>query len=332
MFEDSIIIVTGGTGSWGNELISQLLQDHSPREIRVYSRGEHKQVEMRAKFKNDKRLKFIIGDIRDKNILNLAMKNVDYVFHLAALKHVPVCEENTWEAVLTNIYGTQNVIEAAIDNNVKKVIDISTDKAVDPFNHYGVTKACSEKMIINASFNYITDTKFVCIRGGNVLGTNGSVIPLFKSQILSNNHLTLTDPEMTRYLMSTKDAIGLVFQAVKISIGGEIFVMRMPATSVKNIANSLIEMFGNSSTKIDIIGSRPGEKMDEVLVSKNEAPFTKIIDDKYYVVLPQNNDPQLNSLYSSFENIKTEEFNSKNAGQITSSELVDILSGEKWLK
>jgi len=332
MFNESIILVTGGTGSWGNELISQLLHNYSPKEIRVYSRGEHKQVEMRAKFKNDKRLKFIIGDIRDRNILNLAMKNADYVFHLAALKHVPVCEENTWEAVLTNIYGTQNVIEAAMDNNIKKVIDISTDKAVDPFNHYGVTKACSEKMIINASFNYITDTKFVCIRGGNVLGTNGSVIPLFKSQILSDNHVTITDPEMTRYLMSTKDAIGLVFQAVKLSIGGEIFVMRMPATSVENIANSLIQMFGNSSTKIDIIGSRPGEKMDEVLVSKNEAPFTKIIDDKYYVVLPQNNNPQLDNLYKDHENIKTEEFNSRNADQITSIELVDILSGETWLK
>ena len=332
MFKDSVVLVTGGTGSWGNELISQLLEDHSPKEIRVYSRGEHKQVEMRANFKNDKRLKFIIGDIRDKNILNLAMKNADYVFHLAALKHVPVCEENTWEAVLTNIYGTQNVIEAAIDNNIKKVIDISTDKAVDPFNHYGVTKACSEKMIINASFNYITDTKFVCIRGGNVLGTNGSVIPLFKSQILSDNYVTLTDPEMTRYLMSTKDAIGLVFQAVKLSIGGEIFVMRMPATSVENIANGLIEMFGNKDTKIDIIGTRPGEKMDEVLVSKNEAPFTKIIDDKYYVVLPQNINHELDELYAKNENIQTEEFNSRNADQITSSELISILECESWLK
>lgn len=332
MFKDSVVLVTGGTGSWGNELISQLLEDHFPKEIRVYSRGEHKQVEMRANFKNDKRLKFIIGDIRDKNILNLAMKNADYVFHLAALKHVPVCEENTWEAVLTNIYGTQNVIEAAIDNNIKKVIDISTDKAVDPFNHYGVTKACSEKMIINASFNYITDTKFVCIRGGNVLGTNGSVIPLFKSQILSDNYVTLTDPEMTRYLMSTKDAIGLVFQAVKLSIGGEIFVMRMPATSVENIANGLIKMFGNKDTKIDIIGTRPGEKMDEVLVSKNEAPFTKIIDDKYYVVLPQNINHELDELYAKNENIQTEEFNSRNADQITSSELISILEGESWLK
>ncbi|MEQ9007229.1 MAG: polysaccharide biosynthesis protein, partial [Ekhidna sp.] len=158
--------------------MTQLVRDHSPREIRVYSRGEHKQVSMRAEFSDYAQVKFIIGDIRDKNILCFAMKGADIVFHLAALKHVPVCEENTWEAVLTNIYGTQNVIECALENDVEKVIDISTDKAVDPFNHYGVTKACAEKMIVNAGFNYVTNTKFVCIRGGNVLGTNGSVVPL----------------------------------------------------------------------------------------------------------------------------------------------------------
>ena len=331
MFKDSIVLVTGGTGSWGNELISQLLEKYSPKEIRIYSRGEHKQVEMRAKYKNDSRLRFIIGDVRDKNILSLSMKNVDYVFHLAALKHVPVCEENTWEAVLTNIYGTQNVIEAAIENDVKKVIDISTDKAVDPFNHYGVTKANSEKMITNASFNYITETKFVCIRGGNVLGTNGSVIPLFKNQILSENKITVTDPGMTRYLMSTKDAIDLVFEAVKRSIGGEIFVMRMPATSVENIASSMIKIFGNTDTSIEIIGSRPGEKLDEVLVSKNEAPFTKIIDSKYYVVLPQRFNEVLDNNYSSFKNIETNEFNSRNADQLSSDDLVKILKNEKWL-
>lgn len=331
MFDKKIIFISGGTGSWGNELVSQLLQTYSPKEIRIYSRGEHKQVEMKSTFKNDSRLKFIIGDIRDKNILTLAMKNVDYVFHLAALKHVPVCEENSWEAVLTNIYGTQNIIESAIENNVKKVIDISTDKAVDPFNHYGVTKACSEKMIINACHNYITDTKFVCIRGGNVLGTNGSVIPLFKSQIISENAITVTDPSMTRYLMSKSEAIKLVFEAVKRSIGGEIFVMRMPATSVENIAKSMISIFGNSETKINIIGSRPGEKLDEVLVSRNESPYTKIIDDTYYVVLPQTKDKTIEESYSDFELIETEEFNSRNAIQICENELTKILQGEKWL-
>jgi len=331
MFDNNIIFISGGTGSWGNELVTQLLENHSPKEVRIYSRGEHKQVEMKSTFKNDSRLKFIIGDIRDKNILTLAMKNVDYVFHLAALKHVPVCEENSWEAVLTNIYGTQNIIESAIENNVKKVIDISTDKAVDPFNHYGVTKACSEKMIINACHNYITDTKFVCIRGGNVLGTNGSVIPLFKSQIISENAITVTNPSMTRYLMSKSEAIKLVFEAVKRSIGGEIFVMRMPATSVENIAKSMISIFGNSETKINIIGSRPGEKLDEVLVSRNESPYTKIIDDTYYVVLPQTKDKTIEDSYSDFEFIETEEFNSRNAIQIVENELTKILKGEKWL-
>ena len=289
------------------------------------------QVEMRAKFNNNKNLKFIIGDVRDKNILGLAMTGVDYVFHLAALKHVPVCEENTWETVLTNIYGTQNVIECAISNNVKKVIDISTDKAVDPFNHYGVSKACAEKMIVNASFNYQTDTKFVCIRGGNVLGTNGSVIPLFKSQILSNNYVTITDPNMTRYLMSKKEAIGLVFEAVEKSIGGEIFVMRMPATSVKNMADALVILFGNDKTNLKVIGARPGEKIDEVLVSKNESPFTKILDEKYFVILPQQDNPELLDRYDDYPNIDTESFDSRNTRQLSVNDLVLELEKEKWL-
>jgi UDP-N-acetylglucosamine 4,6-dehydratase/5-epimerase len=153
--KNSKILITGGTGSWGHELVAQLLEKYSDvGEIRIYSRGEHKQVGMRQEFKNHPKLKFIIGDVRDKNILNFAMSDVDIVFHLAALKHVPVCEENTWEAVLTNINGTQNVIEAAIKNKVKKIVDVSTDKAVDPFNLYGMTKACGEKLVINSNFNY----------------------------------------------------------------------------------------------------------------------------------------------------------------------------------
>lgn len=331
MYEKSVILVTGGTGSWGHELVEQLLATHSPKEIRIYSRGEHKQVEMRAYFNNDPRLRFIIGDVRDRNILSLATVGVDYLFHLAALKHVPVCEENTWEAVLTNIYGTQNIIECAIENKVKKVVDISTDKAVDPFNHYGVTKACAEKMIVNASFNYFCSTKFVCIRGGNVLGTNGSVIPLFKSQILRANEITITDPKMTRYLMSKSDAIGLVFEAVEKSIGGEIFVMRMPATSVEIMAKSMIELFGDANTCIKIIGSRPGEKVDEVLVSKNESPFTKVVNEKYYVILPQTPSDELTARYRESEFIDTDEFNSRNADQLTTRGLTLQLKNQAWL-
>ena len=300
MLNNKKIFITGGTGSWGNELVSQLLKKYNPSEVVIFSRGEHKQVEMNAKFQASKVIKYIIGDVRDKARMLEAMNGMDMVIHLAALKHVPVCENNTWESVLTNIIGTQNVIECAIANSIDTVVDISTDKAVDPFNHYGVTKACAEKMIINASFNYNTKTKFVCIRGGNVLGTNGSVIPLFKKQIIESNEITITDPEMTRYLMTTTEAIGLVFKAIERAQGGEIFVMRMDATKVETIANAMIELFGSKSTKKKIIGTRPGEKIDEVLVSRYESPFTRIISDKYYVILPQRKNIHLENVYSKF--------------------------------
>jgi FlaA1/EpsC-like NDP-sugar epimerase len=331
MFKNKVVFITGGTGSWGHELTKQLLEKDTPSEIRIYSRGEHKQVEMKQEFKHNPRLKFIIGDIRDKNILKMAMKGADYVFHLAALKHVPICEENCWEAVLTNIYGTQNVIECAIENDVLKVIDISTDKAVDPFNLYGVTKACGEKLVINSNINYTSKTKFVCIRGGNVMGTNGSVLPLFKKQIQNNNEITITDPTMTRYLMSTKEAIGLIFEAVNQSVGGEIFVMRMPATKVQNIAEVMIELFGNSNTKTKLIGARPGEKKHEVLVSKNEVPRTKILSDTYFVILPQYKSVELEKTYEKYDCFDKKEFNSYNARHFSNEEFIKILKLEEWL-
>ena len=203
------ILITGGTGSWGQELTAQLLREHKPKAIRIYSRGEHKQVEMRRTF-SDPKIKFYIGDVRDKSRLVLATREVDVVFHLAALKHVPVCEENPWEAVQTNIVGTQNVIEASIANNVKKVVYVSSDKAVDPFNLYGATKSCGEQLIIDANNHHTT--RFVCIRAGNVIGTNGSVIPLFRDQALNGTHLTVTDDRMTRFFMRRKDAIGLLIK------------------------------------------------------------------------------------------------------------------------
>lgn len=329
--DGSTILVTGGTGSWGHELITQLLEKTNPKEIRIYSRGEHKQVQMRHDFQNNPKLKFIIGDIRDKNVLGFAMRGVDYVFHLAALKHVPVCEENSWEAVLTNIYGAQNVIECAIENKVKKVIDISTDKAVDPFNFYGVTKAAAEKMIVNANHQYNSGTKFMCIRGGNVMGTNGSVLPLFRDQIKKYNEITVTDPEMTRYLMSTKQAIGLVFEAVTHSVGGEIFVMRMPATKVDNIANVMIKLFGNAQTRRKTIGVRPGEKLCEVLVSKNESKFARIWSDEYFVILPQISTPELENAYSSLPRLPYDEFNSDNALKLDDEQFIEILKNESWL-
>ena len=331
MLNNKKIFITGGTGSWGNELVSQLLTKYNPSKVVIFSRGEHKQVEMSTKFPASKIIKYVIGDVRDKTRMLEAMKGMEMVIHLAALKHVPVCENNTWETVLTNIIGTQNMIECAIANSIETVVDISTDKAVDPFNHYGVTKACAEKMIVNASFNYNTRTKFVCIRGGNVLGTNGSVIPLFKKQIKENNEITITDPKMTRYLMTTKEAIGLVFEAIERAHGGEIFVMRMDAIKVDKIANAMINLFGSKSTKKKIIGARPGEKIDEVLVSRYESPFTRILNDKYYVILPQKKNIELETVYGEYPKMDTIEFNSKNAGQLDSEGLLAKLKNEKWL-
>lgn len=334
--KNSKILVTGGTGSWGHEVVSQLLEKF-PKigEIRIYSRGEHKQVDMKREFNNNPKLKFIIGDIRDKNILNYAMNGIDIVFHLAALKHVPVCEENSWEAVLTNIYGTQNVIETAITNNVKKVVDISTDKAVEPFNMYGMTKACGEKLIINANYNYSYNgkgkTQFVCIRGGNVIGTNGSVIPLFKKQLLEKNEITITDPFMTRFLMSTSEAIGLIFTAIEHAIGGELFVLKMPAATVETIAKTMISLFGDKKSKIRIVGRRPGEKIHEELVSKNESPFTYEFSKNHFVILPQIFNKNIQKKYKRNKKITLENFSSFNTRQLTSEELEKILRKETWL-
>ncbi len=336
IFKKARILITGGTGSWGHELVHQLLEKYPEiEEIRIYSRGEHRQVEMMQEFNDNPKLRFIIGDVRDKNILNFAMRNVDIVFHLAALKHVPVAENNTWEAVLTNIYGTQNVIETAIDNKVKKVVDVSTDKAVEPFNHYGITKAAGEKLMINANFNYSYnhrgETSFICIRGGNVIGTNGSVIPLFKKQLQEKNEITVTHQDMTRYLMSTKEAISLIFTAVENSVGGELFVMNMPATSLKVIANVMIKLFGNEKSKIKIIGERPGEKTHEALVSKNESPFTHIFSGQYFVILPQIGNGKLHGRYDSFKRFTHKEFTSANTRQLSEDELIELLKKEKWL-
>lgn len=283
MFKNKTILITGGTGSWGNELVSQLLA-RNPKEIRILSRGEFQQVTMQRKFKS-KKLNFIIGDIRDRDAVDSACRGADYVFHLAALKHVPVCEEQPQEAIKTNIAGTTNLINAAISNRVKKVIDVSTDKAVDPLNLYGMTKAVAEKLVIQA--NKISDhTKFVCIRGGNVLGTNGSVVPFFIDQIQKNNSVHVTDSRMTRFFLTLHEAISLLFKASEEGIGGETFVMHMPACRISDIAAVLVSHYGDKNTKTLETGSRPGEKIDEVLVSRYEAVNTYKYDANYYLILP----------------------------------------------
>jgi UDP-N-acetylglucosamine 4,6-dehydratase len=329
ILENSSILITGGTGSWGQELAEQLLKKYAVKEIKIFSRGEQRQVEMKRKFQ-DSRIKYFVGDVRDKDRLKLVSDGADYVFHLAALKHVPVCEENPWETVQTNIIGIQNLIEAAIENEVKKVIYISSDKAVDPFNLYGVTKACGEKLIIAA--NLLGITKFVCFRAGNVIGTNGSVVPLFHEQILELNKVTLTDEKMSRFFMRLGDVVGLLIQAMLDSNGGEIFVTKMPACRIMDLAKIMVDELGNKKSKIKTIGIRPGEKLHEVLVSKYEMPRTLELGN-YFIILPQIQIEGLEQFYKDkkYSRQNMEEFNSNNAQQLSMKGIKSLLKKDGWL-
>lgn len=281
MFNDSTILITGATGSWGQTLTRLLLEEYEPKQIIAYSRGELAQVMMKRKF-TDSRIRYVIGDVRDYEALERATKGVDYIFHLAALKHVPICEENVQEAIKTNIHGTTNIVNAALANNVKKVIDVSSDKAVDPINLYGMTKAVGEKTIIQA--NDLGDTTFVCIRGGNVMGSNGSVIPYFIEQIKTGGPITITDKRMTRFFLTLEEAIRLLFKASENSLGGETFVMNMPACRIDMLANVLMCHHG----EVDIVetGIRHGEKLHEMLISSHDAPKSYCYDDNYFVTVP----------------------------------------------
>jgi len=286
MYKDKTILITGGTGSWGQELTTQLLEK-DPRKIIIFSRGELAQVNMERKFRN-KKLEFVIGDVRDANAVDRLFDNkqIDCVFHLAALKHVPVCENQPQEAIKTNIIGTTNLVNSAVRYKVKKFVDVSSDKAVAPTNLYGMTKAVGEKIVIQAN-NLSSDTDFVCIRGGNVLGSNGSVVPLFIDQIKRFNKITLTSGAMTRYFLTLPEAISLLFQASEYSVGGETYVMNMPSFHLSELAKVMIDRYGDMDTTIEEIGIREGEKMHEVLISEHESPRSYVFNEDYYVIMPE---------------------------------------------
>jgi UDP-N-acetylglucosamine 4,6-dehydratase len=307
MFDGSRIFVSGATGSWGQTLITLLLNKYNVEEIVCFSRGELQQVLMKRRFNNPK-LKFVIGDIRDYTSVRMATKQIDYIFHLAALKHVPVCEENVQETIKTNIQGTTNIVNAAIENRVRKVIDVSSDKAVEPINLYGMTKAVGEKIIIQA--NDLSDyTKFVCIRGGNVMGSSGSVIPYFIEQIKSGGPITLTDQNMTRFFLTLEEAIQLLFKASIDSIGGETFVMNMPACYIKDLAEVLMDVYGQ--VEIKETGIRPGEKLDEMLISHHESKLSYCYDNNYFLTLPSNYNQALAVRYQDCLAFPHAEFSSK---------------------
>ena len=282
MYKDRILLITGGTGSFGNAVLKQFLRSEL-REIRIFSRDEKKQDDMRKKY-NSPKLKFYLGDVRDYQSVVTAVRGVDYIYHAAALKQVPSCEFYPLEAVKTNIIGTENVLEVAINESVSRVVCLSTDKAVYPINAMGISKAMMEKVVIAKSRNS-RNTTISITRYGNVMASRGSVIPLFYEQIEQGKSLTVTDPEMTRFMMSLDEAVDLVSYAFEAGGSGDIFVQKSPAVTIETLALALIEIYGKPGHPIDNIGPRHGEKLYEVLLSHEEMLVAEDLG-KYFKVPP----------------------------------------------
>ena len=286
MFTNKILLITGGTGSFGNAVLRRFLQSDL-KEIRIFSRDEKKQDDMRRKY-NDPKLKFYIGDVRDyQSVLN-AVRGVDYIYHAAALKQVPSCEFHPLEAVKTNVLGTENVLEAAISSGVKRVICLSTDKAVYPINAMGISKAMMEKVIVAKSRGN-EDTVICVTRYGNVMASRGSVIPLFVEQIRARQPITITDPHMTRFMMTLDDAVDLVLYAFEHGNPGEIFIQKAPAATIETLAKALTSLMNVSDHEIRTIGTRHGEKIYEALLSREEMVAAQDVGD-YYRVPPDLRD------------------------------------------
>ena len=320
-FKNKTLLITGGTGSFGTSITRKFL-DTTVKEIRIFSRDEKKQDDMRKKFK-DSRLKFIIGDIRDDNSVLDVVEGVDYIFHAAALKQVPSCEFYPMEAVKTNILGVDNLLKNAIKAKVKKIICLSTDKAVYPINAMGVSKSMMEK-VITARSRKSGNTKICITRYGNVIYSRGSVIPLFIKQILEKNFVTVTDLNMTRFMMTMDDAIDLVLFAFKNGKNGEIFVKKSPAATIKTIINSL-EKILNKKTKIKTIGPRHGEKFHETLLTKEEFKKTKIYK-KFFKITADNRDLNYESYFSKgIKNKFTEDYTSENTSRLTIQKTIKLL-------
>ena len=285
IFKDKIVLVTGGTGSFGNEFTEILIKEHKPKTIRIFSRGEKKQLDMEKKFRKkglDENLRFFIGDVRDKDRLRRAMTGVDIVVHAAALKQVPACEYNPIEAVRTNIDGAINVIDASIDNNVGLVMAISTDKAVHPVNLYGATKMAAEKLFIQGnSYSGKSGTKFSCVRYGNVVGSRGSVIPLFLEQ-KKTRVITITDKKMTRFFITLEEGVRFVIDCINRMKGGEVFIPKIPSMKIIDIAKAIAP-----KAEKKFIGIRPGEKIHEILLTEDEARHSKEFRD-YFVIEPEH--------------------------------------------
>ena len=298
IFQDKNILVTGGTGSIGSEIVRKLLQ-REPRVVRVLSNDENGLFSLENELQGGLKLRFLIGDVKDKQRLQRAIENIDFVFHAAALKHVPLCEYNPFEAVQTNVLGTENIIEAALGEDVEKLITISTDKAVNPINVMGATKLLAERLTTSVDYHKgLKRTIFSCVRFGNVLDSRGSVLPLFRKQIEQGGPVMITDPNMTRFVMSISRAVDLVLKAAEMAEGGEIFILKMPVVRIDDLAEAMIEelapKYGHDPTKIpiEIINARAGEKIYEELMTEEESKKASEIDDMF-VILPSLTEEQL---------------------------------------
>ena len=314
--KDSVVLITGGTGSFGHRVATYLL-DFEPKEVRIYSRDEKKQWEMQLKYPG---LHYMIGDVRDYDRLNEAMHGVDFVFHAAALKQVPSCERYPHETVKTNIIGSQNVCQSARANEVQTVVALSTDKAVKPVNAMGISKAMMEKII--CSQNYLPGpTVFCCTRYGNVMGSRGSVIPLFKEQIAAAKPLTITVPHMTRFLMTLDESVHLVFHAMLNAQGGEVFVRKAPACTVQKLAEAMVQKYSPQGKEYPIcnIGIRPGEKIHEVLVNEYEMQRIEETLD-YFTIYPEYRVPS----HLTPQALGTE-YTSENTRQLTTSDAIGAI-------
>lgn len=323
------ILVTGGTGSFGRMFIKRIL-DFDPKEIIVFSRDEDKQGAMRMEVK-DKRLRFVLGDIRDYRSIREAIRGVDYVIHAAALKWITEVEYNVWEGIKTNVIGAQNLIEAARDENVEKVVALSTDKAVEPINAYGMAKALQERLMTTANL-YDTGrrTIFISTRYGNVLGSRGSVVPHFSSLLAKGLPLTITDPEMTRFMMTLEESVELVLTALHEGVGGEVFVRKMPGHTIQDLAEVMLEKQKSSKEMIENIGIRPGEKIHESLLSAAEGVRTVEFGD-YYVVLPQIEIKAISKKYKTKKRLESVRYASDNTRRMTKKELREILEKKGWI-
>ena len=325
MFSGKTLLITGGTGSFGNAVLRRFLNSDI-KEIRIFSRDEKKQDDMR-KFYNNPKIKFYIGDVRDRNSIKDAIRGVDFIFHAAALKQVPSCEFYPMEAVKTNVIGTENVLDVAIESGVKRVVVLSTDKAVYPINAMGISKAMMERVAIAKSRNLKEDQTVISVtRYGNVMASRGSVIPLFINQIKEKQPITITNPNMTRFMMSLDEAVDLVLYAFKNAKGGEVFVQKSPAATIELLANTIKKMLKRENHPVKIIGIRHGEKLYETLLTKEE--MAKAIDlGDYYMIPADNRDLNYNKYFDDGEELIAEanEYHSHNTYRLNEDELMQML-------